>query len=358
MINKHIRTIFPLFGLLILLLLSACGDEKSDAVPEKFVFKAADLSFLPDIESKRIILYNLDGQAEDMLTTLKNAGLNTVRIRLWYHPADENSSFGQVKEFAAKVRSRGLKVWLTVHYSDSWADPGQQSPPETWKNLGFAPLKDSVYAYTFRIMTEISPDFIQIGNEINNGMLWPIGSSANPENLKQLLRSGAKAVRDHDKNCKIMIHYAGTDGAEIFFSDISDIDYDLIGISYYPNWHGKVLDKLETELRNLAIRTQKPVMIAETSYPFTFEWNDWTHNVIGEAEQILPQIPASEAGQLAFMEEIRRISTSAPQLIGFAYWGGEWVAYKGTQAADGSTWENQTFYDFKNHALPVIDVFK
>lgn len=357
MINKNIRILFPSLCLLIMLLFAACGDKKLDVVPEEFTFKAADLSFLPDIESREIILFNQKGQAEDMLTTLKNAGLNTVRIRLWYHPSDENSGYEQVKAFAGKVRSRGLKVWLTVHYSDNWADPGQQSPPEVWKNLGIEALSDSVYAYTSRIMTEISPDFIQIGNEINNGMLWPTGSYANPQNLKQLLRSGVKAVRDQDGNCKIMIHYAGTEGAEKFFSDILDIDYDLIGISYYPNWHGKDLEKLETDLKNLAIRIQKPVMIAETSYPFTFEWNDWTNNMIGDAGQILPQIPASEAGQLAFMNEIKRISTSSPQLIGFAYWGGEWISYKGAQATNGSTWENQAFYDFNNRALPVIEVF-
>ena len=351
------RTVFPLLGLLISLLLSACGDEKSDVVPEKFTFKAADLSFLPDIESRGVILYNQKGEVEDMLTTLKNAGLNTVRIRLWYRPADENSSFDQVKAFAAKVRNRGLKVWLCVHYSDSWADPGQQYPPEAWKKLGLEVLSDSVYAYTSRIITEISPDFIQIGNEINHGMLWPTGSGAYPGNLKQLLRYGVKAVRDHDKNCKIMIHYAGTDGAEYFFNDISEIDYDLIGISYYPNWHGKDLGKLETDLKNLAVMFKKSVMIAETSYPFTFGWNDWTNNVMGDAKQILPQIPASEAGQLAFMNEIKRISTSAPELIGFAYWGGEWIAYKGAQATDGSTWENQAFYDFNNQVLPVIEVF-
>ena len=357
MVNKYFRTTFPLLILLILLLFSACGDGESDVAPENFTFKTADLSFLPDIESKGVILYNSKGQAEDMLTTLKNAGLNTVRIRLWYHPADENSGFEQVKAFAEKVRSRGLKVWLTVHYSDTWADPGQQQPPEAWENLGLEALSDSVYAYTSRIITEISPDFIQIGNEINNGMLWPTGSSNYPENLKQLLRYGAKAVRDHDKNCKIMLHFAGTDGAEEFFSRIAETDYDLIGISYYPNWHGKDLAKLETDLENLAAFAQKSVMIAETSYPFTFEWNDWTNNVIGSAEQILPNIPASEAGQLAFMNEIKRISTSSPRLIGFAYWGGEWIAYKGAEATNGSTWENQAFYDFNNRVLPVVEVF-
>jgi len=339
---------------------SSCKKKKADPepVPEKFIFKSADLSFLPMIENDGVTFYNREGQAEDMLTILKNAGMNAVRIRIWHSPADGISGFQEVKAFSERVKARGLKVWLTVHYSDTWADPGNQQPPLAWQNLTINVLKDSVYAYTSRIMTEISPDFIQIGNEINGGMMWPLGSSSNMENLKGLLESGVKAVRDNSTSCKIMMHYAGINGAEQFLTNLQSIDYDIIGISYYPNWHGKDLSKLETDLKSLSTRFFKPVMIAETSYPFTFNWNDWTNNVIGSDNQIIPGIPASKAGQLSFMKEIKRISTSTSQLIGFAYWGGEWVAYKGPQATNGSSWENQALFDFEYKALPVIEVFE
>jgi arabinogalactan endo-1,4-beta-galactosidase len=339
---------------------SSCKKKKTDPepVPEKFIFKSADLSFLPMIENDGVTFYNREGQAEDMLTILKNAGMNAVRIRIWHSPADGISGFQEVKAFSERVKAHGLKVWLTVHYSDTWADPGNQQPPLAWQNLTINVLKDSVYAYTSRIMTEISPDFIQIGNEINGGMMWPLGSSSNMENLKGLLESSVKAVRDKSTSCKIMMHYAGINGAEQFLINLQSIDYDIIGISYYPNWHGKDLSKLETDLKSLSTRFFKPVMIAETSYPFTFNWNDWTNNVIGSDNQIIPGIPASEAGQLSFMKEIKRISTSTSQLIGFAYWGGEWVAYKGPQATNGSSWENQALFDFEYKALPVIEVFE
>jgi arabinogalactan endo-1,4-beta-galactosidase len=349
------------FWFLALLTFSSCEaqepEPQPEPIPEKFIFKAADLSFLPDIEASGAIFYNREGQAEDMLTTLKEAGMNAVRIRLWHTPADGISGFEEVKAFAEKVRERGLKVWLTVHYSDTWADPGNQQPPAAWANLDINALSDSMYAYTSKIITGISPDYIQIGNEINHGMLWPLGNTENMGNLVRLLKSGADAVRDNDKDCKIILQYAGTDGAKWFLNAVKEMDFDIIGISYYPNWHGKDLGKLETDLKELASYSQKPVMIAETSYPFTFDWNDWTNNVIGGADKIIPGIPASESGQLSFMKEVKRISTSTSQLVGFAYWGGEWISYKGPQATNGSSWENQAFYNFNNHALPVIEVF-
>ncbi|MBW6489558.1 MAG: arabinogalactan endo-1,4-beta-galactosidase [Lentimicrobium sp.] len=347
--------------LLVLMLLSqACDNKDKDGVDppnEAFVFRAADLSHLPEIEEAGVVFYNRIGEPEDMLSTLKKAGLNTVRIRLWHNPADGRSGFQEVSSFSEKVRSKGLKVWLTVHYSDTWADPGHQAVPEMWKNLGLSELSDSIYQYTTRIITQIKPDFIQIGNEINGGILWPVGRSSNMVNFKELLRSGVKAVRDQDKNCKIMMHYAGINGSEYLLSNLQSIDYDIVGISYYPFWHGKDLAKLESDLIALSKTLIKPIVIAETSYPFTLGWNDWTNNVIGETGQILPDYAASEEGQAAFMNEMKRISTSSAQLIGFSYWGGEWVAFKGQQATNGSSWENQAFYDFSFRALPVIEVF-
>ncbi len=341
------------------LLPAACSEKSPDPEPqpEALKLKAADLSFLPEIEDAGIVFYNLTGQEEDMLTTLKNAGMNTVRIRLWHTPAGGRSGYGEVKAFAEKVRNKGLKVWLTVYYSDTWADPGHQQTPEAWQNLDLAALTDSVYRYTAGIINGIKPDYIQIGNEINAGMLWPTGKYTNLVNLKALLASGVKAVRDHDKNCKIMLHIAGPDQAEWLFSNLQSIDYDITAVSYYPFWHGKDLTTLGPALKNLNTRFLKPVVIAETAYPFTLGWNDWTNNIIGSNDQIHPDYPASEAGQLAFMKEISRISFSANGLAGFCYWGAEWVAFKGPQASNGSSWENMALYDFSNKALPAIEAF-
>ncbi|MFH1121511.1 MAG: glycosyl hydrolase 53 family protein [Bacteroidota bacterium] len=358
-LQPYIEKLAFFSGIALLMLTAACDEkpESPDPLPEKFIIKAADLSFLPEIEDAGVVFYNRGGQAEGMLKTLKDAGMNTVRIRLWKNPATPRSGFAEVKAFAAKVRSTGLKVWLTVHYSDTWADPGSQSIPAAWANLGYYSVKDSLYAYTAMIVNEINPDYIQIGNEINNGMLWPQGNLTYLPNLKGFLESGAKAVRDNSSTCKIIIHYAGFAEAAVFYSQIAGVDFDIIGLSYYPMWHGKNLGMLETTLDSLSQKFDKEVLIAETAYPFTLGWNDWTNNVVGLEEQLVDGYPATPAGQKAFLQEIRRISAVTEKSIGFAYWGGEWVAYKGIQATDGSSYENQAFYDFDLMALPVIDAF-
>ena len=340
--------------------LSSCSDkdENTDVANEKFIIKAADLSFLPEIEASGTVLLNQSGQAEDMLTTLKNAGMNTVRIRLWKNPEYSYSGFSAVRAFAEKVKAKGLKVWLSVHYSDTWADPGNQSMPDAWKNLNFNILNDSIYNYTSKIVREINPDYIQIGNEINNGFMWPAGSISQPSNFKTMLQSGLKAVRDNKPGCKIIIHFAGIDKATEFYANLQNLDYDIIGLSYYPIWHGKSLNALETTLNNLGQQFNKQVLIAETSYPFTLDWNDWTNNVIGLEDQLLDGYPATPEGQKAFLHKIKQISSATDLSIGFAYWGGEWVAFKGTQAINGSSWENQAFYDFNLKALPVLDAYK
>ncbi len=340
-------------------LLVGCKDKdpEPEPIPEKFIIKAADLSFLPEIEDAGIVFYNRGDEAEEMLTTLKKAGMNTVRIRLWKEPVNGRSGFPEVKAFAEKARSMGLKVYLTVHYSDTWADPGSQIIPDAWKSLGYNILKDSLKNYTAKIVREIKPDYLQIGNEINNGMLWPQGRYIYLNNFLGLLNAGSKAVRENDPDCKIMIHYAGVDKADEFFTSLDTLDYDIIGLSYYPIWHGKSLDLLESMLDSLGKKFNKQVFVAETSYPFSFGWNDWTTNVIGDGSQILDAYPATPDGQKSFVREIKRISTFAERSVGFAYWGGEWVAFKGPESPNGSSWENMAFYDFENKALPVIDAF-
>jgi arabinogalactan endo-1,4-beta-galactosidase len=265
-----------------------------------------------------------------------------------------------VEAFSKKLHAMGFKVWLAVHYSSTWADPSRQAPPAEWRDIPFAALKDSVFSYTAKIVSRMGPELIQIGNEINPGFLLPQGSiEANSENFRELLSAGARAVRDNSSRSKIIIHYAGFEGAERFLSSIEEIDYDIIGISYYPKWHGKDLGKLKRVLSDLGTRYGKEILIAETAYPFTLKWNDMTHNIVGLKEQlILPEFPATPEGQRAFVERIRDIVSSVEGGVGFCYWGGELIAFKGGSSQNGSPWENQALYDFKSRALPVMKAFR
>lgn len=326
--------------------------------PADHFIRGADLSFLPEIEAEGTVFYDAGMQAADALSIFKAKGMNTVRIRLWHTPQGGHSSFAEVKEFSERVRSMGMKVWLTVHYSDHWADPGKQHLPAAWQGLTFEVLKDSVYEYTRKIVTVMAPDIIQVGNEINNGFLWPYGDIwENETQFVGLVAEGCRAVRDHGGNARIMIQYAGYDGADAFFAKITGVDHDQIGLSYYPWWHGEDLNLLETTMAQLSEKYGKEVLIAELAYPFTMEWDDWTNNIVGSEEQLmLPAYPASPEGQRSLLMRVRNIVVSSGG-AGFAYWAPEWIAFRGPEAENGSPWENLALFDFDHRLLPGADVF-
>jgi arabinogalactan endo-1,4-beta-galactosidase len=156
-----------------------------------------------------------------------------------------------------------------------------------------------------------------------------------------------------------MIHYAGLTGAQWFYGllDRYDTDYDIIGISYYPWWHGFVLDSLEKTLANLAASHQKEVILAEFSYPFTLGWNDKTHNMVGQENQLIEGYQATSEGQRAYLLKVREIIEGIEGGSGFCYWAPDWVAFKGPDAYDGSAWENQALFDFGNRQLPGMGIF-
>ena len=334
-----------------------CDDEIStgEQSPNDLSIKASDMSFLPDIEAFGTAFYNRGGLQEDALSILKNNGFNTIRLRLWHNPTTGHSGLNEVLALSKRVRNLGMKVWLTVHYSDTWADPSAQITPQAWQGVSFENLKDSVRQYTTKIAEEIAPDYIQIGNEINGGFLFPQGKiDPNRTQFLELLSTASHAIRSASPSSKIILHIAGYSEADWFFSEVKSIDYDMIGLSYYPIWHGKSLSDLQSSIQNLKTTFAKEVLIAETSYPFTLQWNDWTNNVIGEESQLLTQFPPTPTGQKEYLSELISLLQDAGGM-GLCYWGAEWVAFKGEEATDGSSWENQTLFDFSNQALPVIE---
>lgn len=354
---------YHLWIILVAYFLAACKQDeipKNEETAEDTFIRGADISFLPIIEREGAIFFDRNGKQAPMLDILKANGVNTIRIRLWHSPDEPTSSLPEVQHFSQRVREMGFKFWLCVHYSDTWADPGHQSPPKKWQNLPYNTLKDSLQRYTARICQLLKPDLIQLGNEINPGFLHPYAKLPEQENrFKELLSLASKTVRTNAPPCKIMIHLAGTNEAPWLLEKLRTLDYDLIGISYYPLWHGKNLQELEATLNHLSNTFEKDIVIAETAYPFTLDWNDWTHNVIGHQSQlILPDYPATPEGQRNFLQKIKAITSRIYRGRGFAYWGAEWVAFRGKQATNGSNWENQALFDFTNKALPALEVFK
>lgn len=325
---------------------------------DKFI-RAADLSAWPKINAAGLQFYTADSMPGNFLDILQNQGLNTVRLRLWVKPEDQHHSFAQVDSFAQVLKSRGLKVWLCLHLSDTWADPGHQAVPDIWTNLNFEQLKDSLYHYVYQVNQEIKPEILQIGNEINPGFLLPYGDRwASTDQYLSLLDTAIIAARNSYSEAKIMVHYAGIDeSAQDFYRQIDGLDHDIIGLSYYPIWHGKSITALKNRFIALSQEFEQDLMIAETAYPFTLGWNDWTNNIMGQEDQLVPTFPASPVGQKRFLAELREIMETNPKGLGFGYWGGELVAWKGPQGQNASPFENQALFNFNNVALPVQEVF-
>lgn len=350
------------FSILILIaLFTSCDKNDPSTEPlknDEFV-SAVDISAYPQISSANPTFYDSEGQEADFLDILKANGVNTVRLKLWVNPADEHSGYDEVKTFSETLKSRGFKTWLTLHYSDTWADPGHQETPVQWQGMNISELEDEVYSYTEKIVSEMKPEYIQIGNEINSGFLHPIGKiSSNKENFKALIDAGIAATRANSSDTKIILHYAGTEGSGWFYNQLSSLDYDIIGLSYYPIWHGKSLGNLQNTMNTLSKTHEKQIIIAETAYPFTLSWNDWTNNIVGLNEQLISEYPASPEGQSKFIADVRDLMIDLENGLGFCYWGAELIAWRGDQASDGSVWENQALFDFNNKALPVLEEFK
>lgn len=349
---------------LVFFVLISCINEAEDphktASTDSGLISAVDISTYPEMAKSMPVFYDAQGAPDSFLNILQKNGVNTIRLRLWVSPLHQSSSFKEVAQFSETLKNKGFKIWLSLHYSNTWADPGQQITPDIWSDLGFLELKDSVMAYTHKVVAKIKPDYIQIGNEINAGFLHPHGKiTTKQQQFMQLMTSAIKAVRELQTGAKIIIHYAGLENSDWFFEQMSSLDYDIIGLSYYPIWHGKDLDHLSSVLENLSEKHQKDIFIAETAYPFTLEWNDWTNNIVGSDEQLIwPKYPATPQGQKDFIAQIKKIITQdVTRGKGFCYWGGELISLKGDQAMDGSAWENQALFNFQNHALPVLEEF-
>lgn len=250
----------------------------------------ADISFLPQLED-RGMKFSDNGVQKDAIEILKDHGFNYIRLRIFNDPAadsgyspkksrpDGRSDGGfcdleHTKQIAKRIKTAGMKFLLDFHYSDYWADPGKQFKPSAWKKLPFALLKDSLYAFTKKVIKELkeqgtAPDMVQIGNEINHGMLWPDGHISHLDSLAELIKAGIKAVREISPSTIIMLHIAlgGQNDESVFFLDnmlARGVQFDVIGESYYPRWHGTLGD-LQNNLTDLAKRYKQDIVIAEYS---------------------------------------------------------------------------------------------
>lgn len=349
-------------------------------LPNDFI-KGMDISMLKQVEANGGKFYE-NGVEKDPLLIFKEHGVNWVRLRIWNNPAGKGggeNDLATTVELAKRAKALGLKLLLDFHYSDFWTDPGQQNKPEEWKDLTGVNLENVVYSYTKDVMTELKsenvlPDMVQVGNELNSGMLWPDGKNWGDnvggfDGLAKLLKSGVKGVKDtlqQGENVKIMIHLADGGKNETFrwfFDAITErgVEFDIIGLSFYPYWHGTP-EELQANANDISKRYNKEVAIAETAYAYTLEAGDNHGNIFGLDEEEEGGYPATLQGQATVVRTMMDAMAKVPdgKGLGIFYWEGAWIPVSGAgwKAGEGNAWENQAFFDYEGNTLPSLDVFK
>lgn len=348
--------------------------------------KGADVSIMPELERNGTKFYD-NGIEQDGLTILKNHGVNWIRVRIWNNPyvvgpegvGGGNTDEAKAIEMAKRAKALGMKVLVDFHYSDFWVDPGQQKKPDAWKNDSGDKLVDDVYAYTAKVMQDfnaqgVTPDMVQVGNELNNGMLWPEAqlTEDNPNGYKflaKLLNAGLQAVHDNDKDNKVktMIHLAGVD-VNLYHTFFDNLivknkvnDFDIIGMSFYPFWHG-TMDDLKNTMNDVSAKYNKDVIAVETAFGYTLEDADFEKNNFGTNEEKVGGYKATVQGQATGLRDVMATvaSVNDNRGLGIFYWAPDWVINEKVgwkSNGGGNGWDNLTLFDTKGNALESMDTF-
>jgi arabinogalactan endo-1,4-beta-galactosidase len=385
------------------------GPEDSDvyveAVPDisdDFI-RGMDASSVLAEENSGVKYYNFDGEEQDVFQTFAEAGVNYIRIRVWNDPYDEdgngygggNNDVATAIELGKRATKYGMKVCIDFHYSDFWADPNRQHAPKAWEDMSIEEKSDALYEFTTESLTEmidagVDVEMVQIGNEINYGMAGETSS----DNVITLLKSGSKAVREisgnYDKDIQIVVHYTRiTEPAKLYALvgnlQINELDYDMIGLSYYPFWDGS-LDNMQTVVSRIREDYGKEVAIAETSYCYTSEDGDGYGNSLVGTTDLVDGYPATVQGQASMVRDVVAAANEAGA-SGVFYWEGAWIpvgdadddnasiweeygsGWASSYASDydpedaglyygGCSWDNQAFFDFDGYPLTSINVWK
>ncbi|OUM43347.1 glycoside hydrolase family 53 protein [Arthrobacter sedimenti] len=346
--------------------------------------RGADLSNLAKNEDNGAVYYDAAGHPVDAVQAFADAGANMVRLKVWVDPADGYNTTDEVVATAKRAKAAGMQVLVDFHYSDRWTDPGAQGMPSAWVGLEPAAVADAVYQHTHDVLTALkdagaTADAVQVGNEINPGMMWPLGQTwdvlpgdgvdgAQWDNLALFLSAGSRAVKDVSADTDVILHLTninnGIGGLTWWFDEVTarGVQFDTIGLSYYGYWHGSMAD-LQNAVTTLSARYDRDVLVVENSYPFTLADNPehaW-QNVIDLASELVPGYPATPEGQAANFRAVQDVVASAPggRGIGVVSWEPAWTAVEGNgwdpaDPASGNAWENQAMFDFEGRALPAL----
>ena len=345
----------------------------ASTIPER----GADLSFEPQEEAAGA-RFTDNGVPGSPLQILNHHGLNYVRLRLWVNPPAGYSDLASDLRMARRIKAAGDKLYLDIHYSDFWADPQHQDIPAAWQGQDLAQLTDTVRAYTRHVIGAFAAqgtpvDMVSIGNEIRNGILWPVGqvnwtADTGWDNLTTLLKAGVAGARSANPpghRMQVMLHFdeGGNNADSVrFFNHMvsAGVPFDVIGLSYYSFFHGPLL-AMRANLNDLSTRYRKPLVLAESQYAWTLAaGNDSTGDFVWQASQLEPGYPATPGGQLSFYSDLLSILAQVPghRALGMFYWEPEWIPGVGWEPGAGTPNDNLTLFSFTGQALPSVGLFE
>ena len=360
-----------LLYILLMLMMAGCRQNLQRAPEEKYEGQfefGGDLSLIKRIEDLGGT-FKIAGEQKDGFQLFRENNYTWCRLRLFHTPVIEGpvvNTLAYTIASAQEAKDQGFKILLNFHYSDTWADPGKQFIPAAWKDLDFATLADSVYSYTKYVINAMDkagvlPDMVQIGNEINHGMLWPHGrlwgenNQARWDELSALLKAGIRGVKDSDNGSKkpIMIH-AATGGdiieSDNFYSNIikRGVEFEVIGLSYYPWWHG-TFEELEKNLGFISNKYRQEISVVETAYYA----NGWYPEPAEWVLDVQPY-PPTEQGQYDFMVDLAQRIRNYPKVTSLYYWEPESFTVPGS----GIPFLGRSLFDPQGNAYKGIYAWK
>lgn len=376
--------------------------KKVEGLTTDFI-KGVDISSIISLENSGVQFYNENGEVQDIFTTVHEAGVNYVRVRIWNDPFDTagngygggNNDLATAIEIGKRATANGMKLLVDFHYSDFWADPGKQHTPKAWANLSFEDKKTALYDFTKESLQalldeNIDVGMVQVGNETNGSF---VGES-NWTKISELFNEGSRAIRDIDASILVALHFTNPESAGRYDSyakilQDNDVDYDVFASSYYPFWHG-TLSNLTTVLKKVADTYGKKVMVAETSYAYTAEDGDGHGNTAPQSSGQTLDYSISVQGQANSVRDvIEAVANVGEAGIGVFYWEAAWIPVgpkenleqnkliweqygsgwassyaKEYDPKDAGVWyggsavDNQALFDFNGNPLSSLNVFK
>ena len=345
---------YPLFrvfsGTIIALLFYSCTEaqtngkcliQKSPQASNFQFSKGSDVSWLPQMEATGYTFYDNNGLSKDCLKILKDSGMNTIRLRVFVNPSSHkingHCSPEETVAMAVRAKNMGLRIMIDFHYSDTWADPAHQTKPQAWANHSFEELKNDVYTHTYEVLNAlktagVTPEWVQVGNEIPSGMIWPEGKIENNQNWNQLaalLNKGYEATKAINSAIKVIVHIdQGNDNGRFrwFFDNLTtnNVKYDVIGMSYYPYWLGYepgkeslkdytvTIANLENNLKDMVSRYGKEVMVVEVGGDYTLVEN--TKEMLTAVINAVKAVPDNKGLGIIYWEPQGEKSWSGYQL--------------------------------------------